>query len=319
MNLQLTWMKHIGISLILVLISVSCRFFKGNPNQNSPISGKTTIAIDESLRPVFEAELSVFQGIYGYADLNVIYLPEQLAIHYLLSDSVQMAVACRPLRQEEITTLNQKKLFPKQLVVAKEGIALIVNPQRKDSLFSIRQVEELLNGNISNWKQLNGNLASEPVRLLFDNEKSGIIHYLADSICHGNFSVRQANAMNNSEEVIDYVAKHEGTIGFAGSSWLSNRNDSLHLTFHKKVRVAALSRSEPAAWQQAYQPFQAYLLEGIYPLTRNVYLINAEPRSGLATGFASFVASDKGQRIILKAGLVPAVAPTRVVNIRSKL
>jgi len=51
-------------------------------------------------------------------------------------------------------------------------------------------------------------------------------------------------------------------------------------------------------------------------LSRDIYIINAEPRNGLVTGFSSFVASDKGQRIILKSGILPAIAPTRVVSVR---
>jgi len=43
-----------------------------------------------------------------------------------------------------------------------------------------------------------------------------------------------------------------------------------------------------------------------------------DPRSALPWGFASFLASDRGQRIILKSGLVPATQPVRVVNIKDK-
>ena len=54
-----------------------------------------------------------------------------------------------------------------------------------------------------------------------------------------------------------------------------------------------------------------------YPLIRNIWMISTDPHLGLADGFISFVSSDKGQRIILKAGLLPAIAPIRLVNIRN--
>ena len=66
----------------------------------------------------------------------------------------------------------------------------------------------------------------------------------------------------------------------------------------------------------SFKPYQAYMVDKVYPLTRDIYIVNAEPRNGLVTGFSAFVASDKGQRIILKSGVLPAIAPTRVVNIR---
>ena len=51
-----------------------------------------------------------------------------------------------------------------------------------------------------------------------------------------------------------------------------------------------------------------------YPLCRELYVISREGRTGLGTGFASFVAGDNGQRIFLKAGLVPATVPVRLVQ-----
>ena len=67
-----------------------------------------------------------------------------------------------------------------------------------------------------------------------------------------------------------------------------------------------------------YQPYQAYLAGNEYPLLRDVVMISREARSGLATGFMAFVASDKGQRIVLKSGLVPATMPIRIVEVNNE-
>ena len=64
-----------------------------------------------------------------------------------------------------------------------------------------------------------------------------------------------------------------------------------------------------------YQPYQAYIAQKSYPLVRDIMMISREARSGLASGFMAFVASDKGQRIVLKSGLVPATMPIRIVEI----
>jgi phosphate transport system substrate-binding protein len=63
------------------------------------------------------------------------------------------------------------------------------------------------------------------------------------------------------------------------------------------------------------KPYQAYIALKQYPLWRTVQITLREPRVGLGTGFASFVASDKGQRIVLKSGLVPATAPVRIIEL----
>ena len=312
-------MKIIYLCIGLLIITAGCRFFKGKPDKSSTISGTTNIAVDETFRPVIEAEISLFKGIYGESEFNARYIPEGEAFKQLMDDSVQLIVASRMLKPEETAIINQRKLFPKQVKIATDAIALIVHPSCKDSLISVNQIKDILSGKITNWKQLSSSSPSLPINVLFDNEKSGIVNYLIDSVCHGNFSTGNMSALKFNLDVINYTATHPGTLGFIGASWISNKNDSLHLSFHKKIRVLAVSVSEIPDVENSYKPYQAYLLDNMYPLRRSVYMINTEPRVGLSTGFVSFVASDKGQRIILKSGIVPAIAPTRVVNVRDKM
>ena len=312
-------MRFFGLLMGLVLLAGGCRFFKGNPYQNTTISGTTTIAVDETLRPVMEAEIDLFKGIYGYSEIIARYLPENEVFEQLLNDSVKLIITSRKLKTEEIPIINSRKLFPKQLKVATDAIALIVHPSCKDTLLSLKQIRDILNGKILNWNQLDPSSPSCPIQVLFDNEKSGIAKYMADSICHGNFPTTHVSALSYNRDVIEYVATHPNVLGFIGTSWIGNKNDSLHLSFHKKIRVIAVSESDSATPENSYKPYQAYLLDHMYPLTRSVYTINAEPRNGLSTGFVSFVASDKGQRVILKSGIIPAVAPSRVVNVRPNL
>lgn len=302
-----------------MLLSGSCRFFKGDPYRNTPTSGKARIAVDETFRPVLEAEVDLFSGLYGYADIKADYLPENESFEKLLNDSVNLIVASRKLKPEEIEIITSRKLYAKQLKIATDAIALIVHPTCKDTLISMKQIRDILGGKVSDWKQLDASSPSLPIRVLFDNGKSGIVRYMADSICKGNFSETKMAALSFNRDVIEYTATHPGVIGFIGASWIGNKNDSLHLSFHRKIKVLAVSESDIPTAENSYKPYQAYLLDKMYPLTRSVFMINTEPRSGLCTGFVSFVASDKGQRIILKAGIIPAVAPTRVVNVRPNL
>jgi phosphate transport system substrate-binding protein len=78
--------------------------------------------------------------------------------------------------------------------------------------------------------------------------------------------------------------------------------------------VAIYPKADMKGAGEAYQPYQAYLAQEVYPLTRYVYTISTEPRSGLVTGFSSFVNGPVGQKIFLKSGLVPARNPIRIVK-----
>jgi phosphate transport system substrate-binding protein len=117
-------------------------------------------------------------------------------------------------------------------------------------------------------------------------------------------------AVKSNAAVVDYVSSHPEALGLIDVSWISDRDDATTNTFLGSVKVVGLSTGG-----EYYKPFQAYLSQRQYPLLRDVYLISREGRTGLATGFTAFVASDKGQRVILKSGLVPATMPVRIVEI----
>jgi len=309
-------MKRIRLLLFLSLFVGGCNFFKGDPYRNTPTTGRATISTDETFRPIIESELDVFKGIYGYTEFNAKYVPENEAFNQLLNGDVQLIFASRPLSRVETSILNQKKIFPRQTKIATDAIALIVSPKSKDSLISINQIKDILTGKIDNWDQINPGSKSGRIKVVFDNDKSSIINYLVDSICGGRLVKTNVFALEINRDVIEYTSTHPGVLGFIGASWISNANDSLHLSFHKRIKVLSVSDNPHPDTNNSYKPYQAYMVDNVYPLTRDIYIINAEPRNGLVTGFSAFVASDKGQRIILKSGILPAIAPTRVINIR---
>ena len=311
-------MKQISFLVLLVILLGGCRFFKGDPYRNTPTTGSSTITTDETFRPIIEAELDVFKGIYGYSEFKANYLPEVDAFNQLLNGDVQLIVTSRPLTKAEISSLNQKKIFPRQTKIATDAIALIVSPTSKESVITLSQIKDILTGKIDQWNQINPGSKAGKIKAVFDNEKSSIINFLVDSLCKGTLVKTNVFALEYNRDVIEYTSTHPGVLGFVGTSWISNSNDSLHLSFHKKIKVLSVSDSPRPTTENSFKPYQAYLMDHIYPLTRDIYIINAEPRNGLVTGFSAFVASDKGQRIILKSGVLPAVAPSRVINIRKE-
>ena len=126
------------------------------------------------------------------------------------------------------------------------------------------------------------------------------------------------SALKTNQQVIDYVANNPDAMGVVGVNWLGNRSDTTNLSFREEIRVMSVSAEDVATPANSYKPYQAYLFYGNYPLARSIYALLNDPRSGLPWGFASFMTSDKGQRIILKSGLVPATQPVRIVHVKDE-
>jgi phosphate transport system substrate-binding protein len=237
----------------------------------------------------------------------------------LMDDSVRLILASRLLRNTEKEQLAAKQIIPRQVKIATDAVALVVNPANPDTNLSLETIKRIITGKITSWKQVNKESTLDEMSVVFDHKNSSILSYMIDSICRGEAPTGQLYALDSNLDVVDYVARNKNALGLIGVSWISDRDDTLQLSFLRKIRVVAISETEPATPDNSYQPYQAYIYEGLYPLSRNLYAIDSEPRNGLATGFLSFLASDKGQRIILKTGILPANAPIRLINVRKDI
>ena len=304
-------LKRVVLSILMLLVlAAGCvdRDKHGNA-LDTPISGFIKIAVDESLRPLLETEVSTFEGIYRQADIETLYYPEAEAIDALMNDSVRLAVVTRKFTAAEKAYFKQLKITPTEVDIAISAVALIVHRDNQDTLINMNQLKSILAGKIKVWSEL-GSKNKAGIEIVFDNPNSGLIRHLKDSVAAVKSLPPNTFAVNNNEAVIDYVSKSTNAIGLIGLEWISDKDDSLSNSFLKRIRVMSV-----AGDSAHFKPYQAYLALKYYPLSRRITILSREARAGLGTGFMRFVASEPGQRIVLKAGLVPVTMPLRIVEI----
>lgn len=283
----------------VVLASVSCR---NSSNRETPTRGNVIILTDATIYPHIEGQANVFESRYRHAQLNVVPASEQEISEKLKdeADSLRLAVLLRRLTPSEEAAFEVKRIRPRITEVAYDGIAVIANLDNEDSTISTETMRTLLRGGIENRV------------VVFDSPTSGIIREVKEFT--GVDTLAQVYALNSNPEVIEYVAANGSAIGFVGVSWLYEA-DSLGRQYSTRVRILAVGDDETGF----YMPTQNDLAEMKYPLTRKIYFLNLQGNSGLGLGFASFLASDVGQRIVLADGLVPVTFPKREVVIRKQL
>ena len=312
--------KQLQLSGLLVLLTLlsACQSKPKDGQTDTYTSGVIAIAADESFQPIVQEEIDVFEGLFPLAGIVPRYVTEVDAVNLLLKDSLRLAITSRRLTPEEMNSFNSRKFFPQEIKIATDGLALITHLGNPDSLISVKDIRRILTGDAKQWKDIYPASRLGDISLVFDNKNSSTVRFAVDSICKGVPLSSQLKALKTNREVIDYVARTPDAIGIIGVNWLSDRNDSTGLSFSKEVRLMSVSAADKAMPDNSYKPYQAYLYYGDYPLARSIYALLNDPRSALPWGFASFLASDRGQRIILKSGLVPATQPVRVVNVKDE-
>lgn len=289
--------------IILFLFATSCNKSNRN-NQETILKGNATLLVDETLQPIMEDQIEIFESRYE-AKIKLDAKSENEVIQALVKDTSSIAVLSRKLNEDELNVFASRKIIPKTTPIAIDAIALISNGNSNDTLVALSDILDFMKG------KGQGNIKG----LVFDNPNSSTVRYM-DSLA-GLSSIPQKGifSFGTNNEVIKFVSENEGMIGVIGINWLSQPRPEMQ-QYVDKVNIVSVKGLKEANY---YAPDQNNIAEGKYPLVRNLYIVNCQGYSGLGMGFASFVAGDIGQRIILKSGLLPVKIPPRKLVIRKEI
>lgn len=293
---------------------------------DTPTSGRVAISVDETFAPILEAQVDTFQKLYTDAHIKTTYQPEDSVMLDLLNDKVKLAVISRELNADEKAELIKQNMLPHATKIGIDGLAVILHPSNPDSLLTITQLRSIFSGQTTAWKQVSGQSKLGDVNVVFDANRSSTLRFVRDSLLRGQPLTKKVFAANSNPQALDYVAAHPNAIGVVGVNWVSDLDDPKVRGFLRNVRVAAITARPNPTKDDYIQPYQVYLapkppellrdhpdLQN-YPLRRDIYIISREARTGLGSGFASFVAGQKGQLIFQKSGLMPANVQARIVT-----
>jgi len=265
------------------------------------LKGSATIFVDETLAPIIEDQVAVFESKYD-AKIKLVSKSESETVNSLFKEKSAIAILTRNLTPQENIIFEQKKITPKITKFAMDAIAFISNKSNNDTLIDLKDVVAFMQGKPS--PAIKG--------LVFDNPNSSTLHYINSLAGIQSIPEKGVYSFKTNEEVIKFVAQNNGMVGVLGVNWLFQPMPEMQKYVDKVNVLSVKGLSEP----NYYAPTQNNIAEGKYSLARDLYVVNGQGYSGLGMGFASFVAGDIGQRIILKSGLVPIKIPGRRINVR---
>ena len=300
-----------------LLVMFSCVGGGKNTITETPTSGDIKIVVDESFQPLLETEVFTFTHLYNYAKITPIYKPEVDVINDFMNDSVKVIATSRKLSEDQIKYLRDTLIIARTTTFAYDALALVTNKENPDTLIKYETIGDIFNGKITTWKAIKPKSKLDGISVIFDNTKSGSIRYFREKFDLSEKLPSNFFAVKSNKEVIDFVSKNRNALGIVSVNWISDKNDSLSRSFVRKVNVLAISQPYLAD-DSYYRPLPGSIYDKSYPFVREIYLISRETFKGLGSGFIQWACAEKGQRIVLKSGLVPATMPIRLVQIKQQ-
>ncbi len=299
-NMKIRFKLLIALTGLFFILLYACN---SNKSKETILTGSTSILVDETLLPIIEDQVVVFENQYD-AKLKLIPESEKEAVLSFAKNKSGIIVLSRKLNKEENTIFKNKKIVPRETPFAIDAIALIKNKKSKDSLVDIADVVDFLKGNRTKIKGL-----------VFDNPNSSTMRYFSEVSGIKTLPENDVFSFKTNNEVIKYVAQNDGMIGVVGLNWLYQPKQEM-TKFTDNITVLSI---KDATSNQYVYPSQENIATRKYPLARVLYIINCQGYDGLGMGFSSFIAGEIGQRIVLKSGLAPMREPSRNIRIRNKI
>jgi phosphate transport system substrate-binding protein len=297
--------KIVGLVVFVFLFAMCNQKSKNEADNETILKGSIDITVDETIKPIVEDMVAVFEGTYYDAKISLKPKSEAELINDLLNQKAKVAVTTRDLTQEEKTRFEKSKINPRVTPFATDAIAFVTNKSNNDTLIALKTVIDFLQGKSDSG--IKG--------LVFDNPNSSTVRYMKELAKVKDIPSKNVFSFKTNNEVIKFVSENDGMIGVVGVNWLYQPSPDM-LGLVKKINVMSVKGLNGGGF---YSPTQNDLGEKKYPLARDLFIINCQGYTGLGMGFASFISGDIGQRIVLKSGLLPVRTPGRNLKIRSQI
>jgi phosphate transport system substrate-binding protein len=219
----------------------------------------------------------------------------------LINKTTDIANASRRIKTEEIDNALANGIEPTEFIVAKDAIAVIVNPNNPVDLLTLQQLSDIYSGKINNWVEIGGE--DRPIVRLSRETNSGThVYFLEQVLRLGSkedktlFST-DTLLLPSSEVIGAEIRSNPNAIGYDGLGYVT-----------PDMKVIAVSEDLGEEADFIY-PSAETVNDGTYPIARDLYMYTAGPPEGFVKTYMDWVYSPEAQEIVTRLGFVPIISP----------
>lgn len=217
----------------------------------------------------------------------------------LINGTVDLANASRKIKEEEIAEAQGNGVEPVEHIIARDAIAVIVNPENPVHELTLKQISDIYSGKISNWSEVGGE--DRPIVRLSRETNSGTHVYFLETVLRlGNSDDKTLFSMDtlllpSSEGIIAEVRQNPNAIGYDGLGYVP-----------KDLKMIAIAEEEGGAY---VLPSIATVNDKTYPIARDLYMYTDGEPTGIVKDYLDWILATEAQEIVAELGFVPASLP----------
>ncbi len=232
-------------------------------------------------------------------------------ISMLLEDGLDFAQSSRSLNEKEYAAARNRGFTLKQIAVAIDGIAVGVNPNLTVRGLTVKQLQGIYTGKITNWSEIGGgNIPIIPYSRR--PEDSGTIEFFRENILEDEAFGDNVRFISTTTEALRKVAAEPGAIYYASAPELVPQCTIKPLAIGKNYSQLIPPYIEPLippknCPSQRNQLNNTAFQTGDYPITRSLFVIvkeNGQIAQQAGEAYSNLLLTEQGQQLISKTGFV---------------
>jgi phosphate transport system substrate-binding protein len=207
----------------------------------------------------------------------------------LINGTTDICNSSRPMNPSEKEKLKQRyNTLGVEIKVAKDGLSVYAHESNPVKELTLAQIKDIYTGKITNWNEVGGPNAK--IIVYGRENNSGTYVFFKDHVLGGNDFTASMQTMPGTAAIVNAVTKDKNSIGFGGAA------------YGKGIKFLSVKKD---ANSPAYEPTEANVKSGDYPISRYLFLYVRNRPSGAIKEYIDWILSQEGQQIVTKVGYFP--------------
>jgi phosphate transport system substrate-binding protein len=288
------------IALFFILLSGCDKETDSSPvtTPNQQISTIENIGSD-TLVNLALAWAEKYHELYPNVEISVTGGGSGTGIAALINGTVDISNASRAIKTEEIEQAKANDVIPVEFVVARDAIAIIVNPNNPVNQLTIQQLSDIYSGKINNWSEIGGE-DRVIVRLSRETNSGTHVFFLENVIRLGdkdNTTIFSSDTLllPSSEGITAETRDNPNAIGYDGLGYVT-----------PEVKVIAIAPDPSSPY---ILPSSESVNLGQYPIARDLYMYTNNQPTGVIKDYINWIMTAEAQAIVSQLGFVSIRKP----------
>ncbi len=241
----------------------------------------------DTVLPLAQREAEDFIKTHPDADISVTGGGSGVGLSALLSGTTDIAMASRRITFGEKMKLQKAGKRITEVVIAHDGLAVIVHPSNKINRLTRKQLDDIFTGKINNWKDVGGD---DMKIIAYSREtSSGTYEFFKEKILDNKNYKNGILSLPATGAIIQSIGQTRGAIGYVGLAYLNKEVKPVEVSYDGSTYVAPTLQNAEA---------------GAYPVVRPLYFYYEKSSETKAKPFVDFVLSAEGQKIVSEVGYI---------------